>query len=72
MSKEGYKDIKEEVIIKRTGRNFESWEKILDKFYKTKKDRKEAVKYLVKDYRVNAWWAQMLVTRYEFEKNISR
>jgi glucan phosphorylase len=32
MPKKGYKDIKEDVILKRTSKTFNEWKKILDKF----------------------------------------
>jgi len=70
MPKKGYKDIKEEVIIKRTRRSFTDWRKILDKFDVKKNGHKAAVDFLVNDHQVNSWWAQVLVIRYEYEKRI--
>jgi hypothetical protein len=67
MPKKGYKDIKEEVIKKRTQRTFEDWRRILRGFNVKKNGRKKAVKHLVSKYKVNSWWAQVLVIRYEFE-----
>ena len=70
MPKKGYKDIKEEVIIKRTGRNFNDWRKILDKFNVKKNGHKAAANFLISMYKVNPWWSQVIVIRYEYEKNI--
>jgi hypothetical protein len=69
MPKKGYKDIKNEVIIKRTRRSFNEWKKILDKFNVAKNGRKSAVDYLVEKYSLNRWWANVIVIRYEFEKS---
>lgn len=70
MPKKGYKDIKEEVIVKRTTRSFNDWRKILDKFDVKKNGHKAAAKHLAEDYKVNSWWAQVLVIRYEYEKKL--
>lgn len=70
MPKKGYKDIKEDVIIKRTKRSFKDWRKILDKFDVKKNGGKAAVKHLAGKHGVNSWWAQVLVIRYKYEKKI--
>ncbi len=70
MPKKGYKDIKEEVIIKRTRKSFADWRKILDKFDVKKNGHKASVNYLVSTQKLNPWWAQVLVIRYEYEKKI--
>lgn len=68
--KKGYKDIKEEVIVKRTKRSFKDWKKILDGFDVKKNGHKSAVIYLTEKYGINSWWAQVLVIRYEYEKKL--
>jgi len=68
MPKKGYKDIKKEVIIKRTKKDFNEWWRILDKFNVKKNGHKEAVKHLAIKYKINPWWAQVIVIRYEYEK----
>ena len=70
MPKKGYKDIKEEVFIKRTKKKFNDWRRILDKFNVAEHGHKEATEYLVKKYKINPWWAQVIVIRYEYEKKI--
>ena len=70
MPKKGYKDIKEEVIIKRTRRSFADWRKILDKFDVKKNGHKKSVNYLVNIYKLNSWWAQVIIIRYEYENKI--
>ena len=72
MPEKGYKDIKEEVIVKRTGKDFKEWKRILDKFDVKKNGHKAAAEFLKNIYKVNPWWAQVLVIRYEFEKKISK
>lgn len=69
MPKKGYKDIKEEVIIKRTHKKFSEWKKVLDKFNVKKNGHKAAVDFLINRYGVNSWWAHVLVIRYEYEKS---
>jgi len=70
MPKKGYKDIKEEVIIKRTRRSFKDWRKVLDKFDVKKNGHKAAVEHLIKDHKINSWWAQVIVIRYKYENKI--
>ena len=72
MPKKGYKDIKEEVIVKRTKRSFKDWRKILDKFDVKTNGHNASAKHLKNVYKVNAWWAQVLVIRYEYENKIKR
>ncbi|MDP3882877.1 MAG: hypothetical protein Q8Q48_02370 [Candidatus Staskawiczbacteria bacterium] len=70
MPKKGYKDIKEEVIIKRTRKHFNEWRKILDKFNVKKNGHKASARHLTTKYKVNPWWAQVLVIRYKYERKI--
>lgn len=72
MPKKGYKDIKEEVIVKRTKKTFSDWRKILDKFDVKKNGHMAAVRHLRNVHRVNQWWAQVLVIRYEYENKINK
>jgi hypothetical protein len=72
MPKKGYKDIKEEVIIKRTGRNFDEWMRILERFNVRKNGHQAAAKYLMAVHRVNPWWSQVIVVRYEYENKLRR
>jgi hypothetical protein len=70
MPKKGYKDIKEEVIEKRTGKNFNEWRKILDEFNVKENGHKASVAYLFRKYKLNPWWSQVIVIRYEYEKKL--
>ncbi len=72
MPKKGYKDIKEEVIVKRTGKHFNEWRRVLDKFNVKKNGRKAAAEYLKNMHKVNPWWSQVIVIRYEYEKNLKK
>ena len=72
MPKKGYKDIKDEVIVKRTKRSFGDWRKILDKFDLKKNGHKASVQFLIDKYQVNSWWAQVIVIRYEYENKLMR
>jgi hypothetical protein len=72
MPEKGYKDIKAEVIVKRTGKDFKEWRKILDKFNAKKRGRKASAQYLQVMHKVNPWWSQVLVIRYEFEKKLKK
>ena len=70
MPKKGYKDIKEEVIMKRTGKKYAEWHRILDKFGVRENGHAAAARYLMRAYRVNPWWSQVLVVRYEHEEKL--
>lgn len=70
MPKKGYRDIKEEVVVKRTGKSFYGWAGILDKLNVEKIGRKAASGYLAKRYHINSWWSHVIVIRYQYEKKI--
>lgn len=72
MPKKGYKDIKEEVILKRTGKNYREWKKILDVFNVRKRGHRAAAQYLMSVFGVNPWWSQVIVVRYEFENKLRK
>lgn len=71
MPQKGYKDIKEEVVVKRTGKSFDEWMVILDNFDVRKNGRKLAAEYLM-TRGVNPWWSQVIVVRYEYERKLFR
>jgi hypothetical protein len=48
------------------------WRKILDKFNAKKRGRKASAQYLQVMHKVNPWWSQVLVIRYEFEKKLKK
>lgn len=66
--KKGYQDIKHEVVVKRTGKSFDEWQKILDKFNVKKNGHNNAVKFLIAKFKINTWWAHVIVIRYEYKK----
>ena len=72
MPKKGYKDIKQEVLIKRTGKDYREWKKVLDKFNVKENGHKSSAEYLKNIYRVNPWWAQVIVIMYEYEKKLRK
>jgi len=53
MPKKGYKDIKEEVITKRTGKKFSEWKSILDNFNVKENGHKAAANFLSKKFKIN-------------------
>ena len=68
----GYKTIKEEVIINKTGKSFKYWIKILDKFNVKKNGHTLTAKFLREKYKLGPWWSQVITVKYEYEKNLRK
>lgn len=72
MIKKGYNDIKDQLAIRRTGKSFAEWQKILDRFNVQKNGHDASVQYLRKAHKANNWWSHVIVIRYEHDKKMRR
>ena len=66
----GFRKIRDERVKEQTGKFTEGWEKVLDAFNVRKYGHTAAAKHLREKYHLNSWWAQVVVIRYEYVKNL--
>lgn len=64
------RDIKEELIKKRTGKSSDEWYKLIDGFGTT--DHTQITKILWEKFGVNPWWAQAITNRYEWKRGLRK
>jgi len=66
----GTRIISDEAVRKATGKSWQDWFRILDKFDRKAKGHKLTAKYLYTDYGLSGWWSQMVTVRYEWEHGL--
>ena len=57
--------ISNNAVMKRTGRNWQEWYKILDGAGAKKMNHKDTVTWIYYNNDVSGWWAQMITVNYE-------
>lgn len=62
--------ISDESVKARTGRDWESWFKLLDAEGAAELDHKAIVALLTKQYQVGPWWRQMVANTYEKSRGL--
>lgn len=55
----------DEVLIGRTGRTWDEWFAILDRWSATERTHTEIARWLVTEHRIDGWWAQSITVGYE-------
>ncbi len=68
----GFRRISDRSVQERTGRSWQEWLKILDKWGMKGKGHTLTAKFLNKQYGINPWWAQAVTIRYEWERGLRR
>lgn len=68
----GFMKIRDERVKEQTGKFTEEWTKILDRFNVKKYGHTAAAKHLSEKYHLNPWWAQVVVIRYEYKKDLRK
>lgn len=63
-----FRTMSDELVKSNTGKTLKEWFLMLDRFQANTKGHMRNVKYLIECYRLNAWWAQAVLMRYEYEK----
>lgn len=59
-----------ETILEKTAKSQAEWFAIIEKFGGKEKGHAITSKYLMQNYELSAWWAQTLVTEYEYVNGI--
>src|SRR6188474_1556752 len=63
--KEGVVTISDESVKAKTGKEWNAWFKLLDKFGGKEKGHKLMAKWLGEEHKLGAWWAQTITVQYE-------
>lgn len=66
----GFRTIREEVVVARTGKSSTAWYRLLDRWGAIKKGHTLTAKYLKQRYGLSDWWAQCVTIRYEWERGL--
>lgn len=68
----GSRRISDEAVRARTGKGWNEWFKILDKWGASEKGHRLSAKHLLEKYKIGPWWAQVVTIRYEFERGLRK
>jgi uncharacterized protein YndB with AHSA1/START domain len=60
----------EETVREKTGRSWDQWFKMLDKWGAKEKKHGDIARWLVEEQEVDGWWAQSITGAYEQERGI--
>jgi hypothetical protein len=67
-----FQKIGDDSVRAKTGKGWQDWFRLLDKFDVKEKGHTQAAKYLRDKHGVNDWWAQAVTIRYEWERGLRR
>jgi hypothetical protein len=62
--------ISDEAVKEKTRRTWKQWFSILDAFDVAETGHKLAAKHLLERYKLDPWWSQAVVIRYEWERGL--
>ena len=68
--KAGTRRISEEAVRSKTGKGWDEWFSILDRSDVKDKGHTAIARHLRDELGVNAWWAQAVTVRYEYERGL--
>lgn len=66
----GDANISDQAVRTKTGKGWEEWFRILDRFDVKKHGHKAAAKHLSEKHGVSDWWCQMITVQYERERGL--
>lgn len=66
----GFRRISDEAVRAKTGKGWDEWFTILDKWGVKDKGHILAAKHLHELYGLSPWWAQAVTIRYEWERGL--
>lgn len=59
-------------VVKATGKDWDHWFKVLDKFKCAENGHKESASHLASKHGVSAWWSQTITVEYEVAKGLRK
>ncbi len=68
----GYARVSDAAVLKATGKNWEEWLAVLDKFDVGKNGHAAAAEFLSEKKKVKPWWSQMVVVGYEQARGLRK
>ncbi len=68
----GFRRISDEAVRAKTGKGWDEWFTILDKWGVKDKAYTLAAKHLHDQYSLSSWWAQAVTIRYEWERKLRK
>lgn len=68
----GYARVSDASVLKATGKNWEEWLAVLDKFDVKKHGHAAAAEFLSAKKKVKPWWSQMVVVGYEQARGLRK
>jgi hypothetical protein len=68
----GIKAIREKTVLEATGKSWEEWFEILDKWGAREKRHNENATYLREEHELSAWWSHAVAFRFEWEKGFKQ
>jgi uncharacterized protein YndB with AHSA1/START domain len=60
----------EEAVITKTGRSWDEWLALLDRWGAVNKKHREIARWLVEEHEVDGWWSQSITVTYEQERGM--
>ena len=67
-----FRKISDESVQEKTGRGWEEWFKILDEWSIKERGQTFITWQLRERYKLSPWWAQVIATRYEWERRLRK
>lgn len=71
-AEKGYARVSDVSVLKATGKNWEEWLGVLDKFDVKKHGHAAAAEFLSEKKKVKPWWSQMVVVGYEQARGLRK
>lgn len=62
------RNISDETVKSKTGKYSLDWYKIIDKL--GSRNHTQITRFLHEEYKLNAWWAQIVTNRYEWRRGL--
>jgi len=59
-------------VLEKTGKKWDAWFKLLDRWGAANKTHKETAKHLAAEHGLSAWWSQMVTVEYERARGLRK
>lgn len=67
-----YRQMSDEAVKAKTGKDWKAWITLLDKFEAKEKGHTLSAKYLREKQGLSNWWSQAVTIRYEWERGLRK